>query len=68
METPAGSRECLECLQEEWDKLGRTDPLWAVLTDRRKAAGGWGLAEFMHTGLDHVEDTFDHLKSLRFAS
>jgi SAM-dependent methyltransferase len=37
-------------VQKHWDALGRTDPLWAILTVPTKRYGGWDLAEFFASG------------------
>ncbi len=44
----------LKRLQRNWDNLGRTDPLWAVLTDPEKKGNRWQLAEFFATGVGEV--------------
>lgn len=44
-------------LKAVWENLGRTDPLWAVLSEPERRHGAWDLAEFMATGraaVDHV--------------
>jgi hypothetical protein len=33
-----------------WDRLGRSDPLWAVLTETSRRGGGWTPEEFFATG------------------
>jgi SAM-dependent methyltransferase len=43
-------------LQEHWDRFGRTDPLWAVLTDPTKKGNRWNVAEFFGTGKTDVDD------------
>ena len=40
----------LEKLRSTWEELGRTDPLWAVLTDPERRGGGWDVDEFLATG------------------
>jgi ubiquinone/menaquinone biosynthesis C-methylase UbiE len=42
-------------LKSTWEYLGRTDPLWAVLTSPSRRHGRWKLAEFMATGEAQVE-------------
>ena len=44
-----------------WTRLGREDPLWAVLTDRDKSGGGWGSAEFLETGEREIEALLSRL-------
>ncbi len=36
--------------QEDWESLGKTDPLWAVLSDNSKRFNNWDLEEFLKTG------------------
>jgi SAM-dependent methyltransferase len=40
----------LDELRSTWEELGRTDPLWAVLTDPERRGGGWDVDEFLATG------------------
>ncbi len=40
----------LDRLRRTWENLGRTDPMWAILTDPAKAGGKWDEAEFFRTG------------------
>lgn len=40
----------LERLRSTWEELGRSDPLWAVLTDPDRRDGGWDVDEFLATG------------------
>lgn len=44
----------LAWVQENWDRLGREDPFWAVLTDPAKKGGGWDPEEFFATGRAEV--------------
>jgi SAM-dependent methyltransferase len=44
----------LRKLKSTWEDLGRSDPLWAVLSRPEMRDGQWDLAEFMATGLDQV--------------
>ncbi|GAB1511943.1 methyltransferase domain-containing protein [Actinophytocola sp. KF-1] len=37
-------------LKSTWEDLGRSDPLWAVLTDPERRHGGWDVDEFLDTG------------------
>jgi SAM-dependent methyltransferase len=37
-------------LRRTWERHGRNDPFWAVLTDPQKRHGGWSLEEFFATG------------------
>lgn len=42
-------------LRAVWERLGESDPLWAVLSDPERKGGGWNLAEFMATGVPHAK-------------
>ena len=39
---------------EQWDRLARGDPFWAVLTDPSKRNGGWDVPEFFDTGVQEI--------------
>lgn len=40
--------------QQDWEALGRVDPLWAVLTSPTRRHGGWNADEFFATGVRDV--------------
>ncbi|HWE91458.1 MAG TPA: methyltransferase domain-containing protein [Pseudonocardiaceae bacterium] len=42
-------------LRSTWENLGRTDPLWAVLTDPSRRDGKWTVDEFLATGRQPVQ-------------
>jgi SAM-dependent methyltransferase len=44
----------LRSLQKSWDRLGATDPFWAILTDPAKKNNGWNETEFFQTGVGEV--------------
>jgi SAM-dependent methyltransferase len=44
----------LAWVQENWDRFGREDPFWAVLTDPAKKGGGWDREELFATGRPEV--------------
>lgn len=44
----------IKSLQQHWEEFGKTDPLWAILTDETKKNGGWNLQEFFQTGIDEI--------------
>jgi ubiquinone/menaquinone biosynthesis C-methylase UbiE len=54
----------LKALQRNWDELGRTDPLWAVLTAPCKRGGGWDLGEFLQTGVETVDALMRYIEGL----
>jgi SAM-dependent methyltransferase len=45
----------LGALRRHWDRLGRADPFWAVLTDPAKRRGGWDPEEFFRDGVEEIE-------------
>lgn len=48
--------------QEQWDKLGSSDPYWAVLTDPEKKDGKWNRDDFFNTGESEVRDLLQKIK------
>lgn len=49
----------LDRLKSTWEKLGRVDPRWAVLTDPDRRHGGWDTDEFLATAaapIAHVRE------------
>lgn len=51
----------LEQLQQNWDKLGQEDAMWAILTDPEKKGRKWTAEEFFANGEQQIDST---LKSL----
>lgn len=51
----------LEKLQQNWDQLGREDPMWAILADPDQHGNKWGREEFFATGREHVEEILGEL-------
>jgi SAM-dependent methyltransferase len=51
----------LERLRSDWDALAKRDPLWAILTDDSKAAGGWDVREFFETGEIEMATVMEYL-------
>ena len=45
----------LDALRSHWERLGRRDPYWAVLTTPHKAGGQWNPDEFFQSGVAEVE-------------
>ena len=54
----------LEDLRENWDGFGKTDPLWAILTDQGKRKNKWNPEEFFKTGEQQVAADLGYLESL----
>jgi SAM-dependent methyltransferase len=51
-------------LQDNWNRFGESDPLWAILTDPAKKGGLWGLEGFFQTGRAEIAGVMEHLRSL----
>lgn len=54
----------LEDLQKNWDKFGKEDPLWAILTCSKKKGNKWDIDEFFNTGISEIDAVMNHVKSL----
>jgi SAM-dependent methyltransferase len=54
----------LRRLQANWNAFGKTDPLWAILTDPAKKGGGWAPEEFFATGEREIAGILDYVRSL----
>ncbi len=54
-------------LQRIWDALGRSDPLWAILTDPSKKGNRWHLDEFFETGVREIDALFEYIGTLGVA-
>lgn len=54
----------LKALRRQWDRFGRADPLWAVLSLPDKRQGRWDETEFFKTGEREIEDVLAHARSL----
>lgn len=54
----------LAWVQENWDRLGRADPFWAVLTDPEKKGGRWREEEFFATGRAEVAALVERVADL----
>ncbi|MGH9386635.1 MAG: class I SAM-dependent methyltransferase [Vicinamibacterales bacterium] len=54
----------LSALKRHWERLGRQDPFWAVLTDPTKRDGAWDLEQFYRSGIDELTAVLDHAQQL----
>jgi SAM-dependent methyltransferase len=54
----------LRRLKAHWDAWGRTDPLWAILTDADKKGNRWSAEEFFATGAAEVASVVAYLDSV----
>jgi SAM-dependent methyltransferase len=50
--------------KRDWEELAADDPLWAVLTDPSRRAGGWAVDEFLRTGEEEVEQLLIRAREL----
>lgn len=51
----------LEKLQQNWDQLGREDPMWAILADPTQHGNKWDREAFFATGREHVDEILAEL-------
>src|SRR6185503_17003320 len=51
----------LSGLRRHWDEYGRSDPLWAILTDPDKKGNRWSIDEFLQTGRDEIASLIAYL-------
>ncbi len=54
----------LESLQQNWEKLGASDPYWAILNDDSKTGNRWEVDEFFNSGAREVQRILDHVGTL----
>jgi len=52
----------LRRLEQTWNRLGKQDPLWAVLTHPEKKGGRWELADFLATGEKEITELLEDLR------
>jgi len=58
------SPDPLQDLTERWDRAGRTDPFWAVLSWRGKRGNRWLSDEFFETGIQEIALVMAHADRL----
>lgn len=51
-------------IRRTYERLGREDPLWAVLTSRDKRHNRWDPNEFFQRGRDEITDVMSYLDTL----
>jgi 2-polyprenyl-3-methyl-5-hydroxy-6-metoxy-1,4-benzoquinol methylase len=54
-----------EQLQVNWDKFGKVDPLWAILTNPEKRNNKWNVDEFFRTGEAEIDGVIQYINSLQ---
>jgi hypothetical protein len=55
----------LRAQRSQWDRLGRSDPLWAILTQPARQYGGWAVEEFFATGERGISEVMARVASFR---
>ena len=51
-------------LQENWNELGKVDPLWAILTKPEKFGKKWEIEQFFATGRKEVEEVINYVRQI----
>jgi len=56
--------ESLSGLRATWEHWGKTDPLWAILSEQGKENNQWNLQQFLETGEAEISALFLRLEQL----
>ncbi len=51
-------------MRRNWEKMGKNDPFWAVLTEDAKKGSRWDAREFFSTGEKEIAGIMDYVQSL----
>ena len=51
-------------LQQNWEELGKQDPLWAILTESDRRGGKWSVEEFFRWGAEEVQQLLSRLEAV----
>jgi ubiquinone/menaquinone biosynthesis C-methylase UbiE len=54
----------LKNLKQNWDSLGREDPMWAILSDPAQRGNKWDDHAFFETGRVHVAEAMERMKAM----
>ena len=54
----------LKNVQRAYEKVGKDDPLWAILTDNKKRGNKWDPEEFFETGRKEINAVMAYMKSI----
>jgi SAM-dependent methyltransferase len=54
----------IQGLKQHWNRLGKVDPLWAILTNAEKRGNRWQRYEFFRTGEEEVAMIMRYVRSL----
>jgi 2-polyprenyl-3-methyl-5-hydroxy-6-metoxy-1,4-benzoquinol methylase len=49
--------------RKNWDRFGKTDPFYAILSEKDKSGGRWNKAEFFKTGEKEISDALGYIAS-----
>jgi SAM-dependent methyltransferase len=60
----ASGSESLSGLRATWEHWGKTDPLWAILSEQGKENNQWNLQQFLETGETEISALFLRLEQL----
>jgi ubiquinone/menaquinone biosynthesis C-methylase UbiE len=60
----ASGSESLSGLRATWEHWGKTDPLWAILSEHGKENNQWDLQQFLETGEEEVSALLLRLEQL----
>jgi ubiquinone/menaquinone biosynthesis C-methylase UbiE len=54
----------LKDVKKHWDKFGKDDPMWAILTDPDKRGNRWNSEDFFKHGQSEIERQLAYIKEL----
>ncbi len=54
----------LKLNRDDWERLAKEDPLWAILACKSKRGGKWDIKEFFETGRRRIAGVMNYLDSL----
>ena len=54
----------LDRTRQQWERLGRDDPLWGVLTDASKKGNLWDTEEFLANGRSEIGSVMERVRAL----
>lgn len=52
--------------KQDWEELGKLDPLWAVITAKKGKYGNWDLDEFFQTGEEEIAMLMENTERLGY--
>jgi hypothetical protein len=50
-------------VQQDWDAFGKSDPLWAIITDPKRRGNRWDVSEFFDTGVSEIRQLMEYIDS-----